>query len=385
MPELHSLLGASSSARWLACPPSVRLCKAIPDSGSAYAEEGTLAHKVAASALLQVLSENGIPVQINEDAECSAADVSREMRDYVDEYVQFVLAVCQSMDVCEGVFLEQPVSYEDYAPSGFGTSDVIIVGGDEITVIDFKYGMVPVDARQNPQLRLYALGALLGVGVEISVVHTWIAQPRINSYSEEQMTADELLRWADEVVRPAALLAYQGDGEFHSGPHCRFCKARDMCRTRVNEALNVAAVMPSVPDELPDHVLGALLPAVEQIARFAAEFKEYALARAVDGADVRGYALKISKPRRKIRDEEELIEHLQTCSDLKPEEYMKAPALRSQTDLRKTLGGKLFRELVEPHLVAASGGGTPSLVRTSEANGTDPYSDALAAMQSLLE
>ncbi|MDM6028430.1 DUF2800 domain-containing protein, partial [Staphylococcus aureus] len=120
-----------------------------------------------------------------------------------------------------------------YVPESFGTGDVIIFSGGVLEIIDLKYGKgIEVSAIDNPQLRLYGLGAyeLLSLMYDIHTVRMTIIQPRIDNFSTEELPISRLLQWGTDFVKPLARLAYNGEGEFKAGSHCRFCKIKHSCR-----------------------------------------------------------------------------------------------------------------------------------------------------------
>lgn len=238
----HAVLAPSAANRWLRCTRSARFeLEHGMDTESAYAAEGVLAHELAAAVLAHRIG--------GDTGEKTQADVARlarsdlytpELQRHVDVYVDWVAGLAGNADTCS---IELSVRMDKWVPGGFGTADVILVSERELHVIDFKFGRVAVPAANNPQLRLYALGALQHTAgrrwpVDTSVKLS-IYQPRVlyGEANDEPWTTDtlslrELLRWADEFVVPAAELAASGTGDFVPGPHCQYCSARAICRAR---------------------------------------------------------------------------------------------------------------------------------------------------------
>mgnify|MGYP001514180068 FL=1 len=228
----HALLSPSASRRWLECPPSVRLTELMEDKPSAYADEGTLAHSIAEGKLKSHLGYAENPIKC-EDA---------LMDEYTDDYVAFV---DEQMSVLENpsAFVEQRVDCSKYVPECYGTCDALIISDGVLHICDLKYGTgVKVDAVGNDQLRIYALGAfeMFSCLYDISTVRMSIFQPRLSHSDTWELPIDELLKWANEVLVPAAKQAWNGQGEFKAGEHCRFCKAKSNCRKRAEYNLELA-------------------------------------------------------------------------------------------------------------------------------------------------
>lgn len=235
----HALLSASGAHRWMLCTPSARVEAGYPDKGSDYAREGSLAHAMAARMLKQEIY--GFVYTPYEDAEIEELKryYTEEMDLHVGAYVNYVLERVEAAAVYPDyrVFIEARVDYSRYVPDGFGTSDVVIVTPDYIEVIDLKYGKgVKVSAVENPQLKLYALGAWTTfcsrTHFDPEELRFSIFQPRIGHRSSWQDSLDSVLRWWRHCVKDAADAAYRGEGERKAGEHCRFCKAKEDCGTR---------------------------------------------------------------------------------------------------------------------------------------------------------
>lgn len=224
----HALLSASASHRWLACPPSARLCADLEDKGSHYARQGTDAHS-----LCQYLVETALGRHTRDPTE-GLKFYDAEMQMCAEAYCGFVMeAAADARRLCGDplVLVEQRVDYSRWAPEGYGYCDCLIVCDGYTHVIDFKYGSIVVPAERNPQLMCYALGGIDAFGClyDIRSVKLSIFQPRRNHVDTYEIPAESLLDWAEGVLSPAAELAYAGKGEFRAGTHCRFCKMRDSC------------------------------------------------------------------------------------------------------------------------------------------------------------
>lgn len=232
----HAKLSASGAKRWMACPRSVALEEETEEKESPFAQEGTLAHEVA-----EVLLNRAVGQMSKASAEKAIKDINPpiDMLDYVGLYVE------GCVDSYEQAKLEDPnaialvevrVKFTDWVPEGFGTCDFMVIGGNRLIIRDMKYGKgVPVSAEDNPQPRIYALGAIQEFGFiyDIEEVEMHIDQPRLNSYTTEIMSTKELLEWA-ESIRGKAQDAYNDRGEFNPGVHCKFCRVRATCKARAN-------------------------------------------------------------------------------------------------------------------------------------------------------
>lgn len=243
MPGTHALLSASSAARWINCPPSARLCENIPDTESVHAKEGTLAHEMCEVKLTSYLvpaPKRTVTTKLNKLKKNEL--YAPEMDGHTDTYVDYIKKIALSFPSKATVVAEKQVDYSNYVPDGFGTADCIIVHGEDLYVVDFKYGTgVFVSAEENPQMKLYALGALnlYGIFYPIKKIHFTIVQPRLNNISEWSTTLEDLKAWGDSI-KSTAQLAYDGGGEYRSGDHCKFCKVRGTCRKRAEENLDLA-------------------------------------------------------------------------------------------------------------------------------------------------
>ena len=237
MPSQHAILSASSAHRWLNCTPSVMLCETFEDKPSEYAAEGTEAHE---------LCEYKLKTALGMEADDPTPKLSRfndEMEECANGYASYVLEqVNEASRTCSDpkVLIEQRVDFSRWVPEGFGTADCVIIADGTLRVVDYKHGLgVLVEAEMNPQMMCYALGALelFDALYDISKVSMTIYQPRRENISTFEISRDELLTWADKVLKPAAKLAFEGKGEFYCGEWCGFCKAKHRCRARAEENL----------------------------------------------------------------------------------------------------------------------------------------------------
>ena len=263
-PIKHALLGASSAARWIACTPSAQATANLPDEETKYAAEGTRAHELCEKALRYKLAkwEAGIPFDLLSD--WAQQSMPTEMFNAVCRYTSFIHELWAGFPCRPGVFIEQEVDVSRWVPQGFGTCDCLLIGGGLLHIIDFKYGQgVPVNPEHNPQLMYYALGAyeLFRETDEIEVVRMSIVQPRMQEEPQTwELPLADLLTWAREVLQPAAELAWRGEGVYHPGGHCRFCKAYPSCRAWQKQYGPLAGFEPyPEPATLSDEELGEWL------------------------------------------------------------------------------------------------------------------------------
>lgn len=258
MPDQHALLSASGAHRWLACPPSATLEAGLPESTSQAAEQGTAAHELAEWKLRRALHDAPTtkPVSSWHD---------EQMETLTDDYVAFVQERLRDVrQACADpqVLIEQRLDFSHVVPGGFGTGDCVIIAEPTLQIIDLKYGQgVMVEAEHNPQLMLYALGALNAFGslYDINEVAVTIFQPRRSNVSTWTIPVPELEAWAEQVVKPRAALAASGDGEFAPGEWCRFCKLSPTCRTRAEANLALAKHEFAPPAEFSDAEIAQVL------------------------------------------------------------------------------------------------------------------------------
>lgn len=341
MPGKHALLSASSSHRWLACPPSAKLCVGADDKGSEYAQQGTDAHALCEYKLLKALGRKA------ENPTENLTFFDEEMDSCSDMYVQFVLEqLATAKDNCSDpiVMVEQHLDFSQWVSDGFGTGDCVIVADSVLHVIDFKYGLgVLVEAEQNPQLMCYALGALrLLDGIyDIDSVSMSIFQPRREHVSTFVMDKAELLTWAEKILAPTAELASQGAGEFKAGEHCRFCKVKATCRRRVEYNLELARYDFAMPDSLTDEEIEAVLAKTASLVNWAGDVADYALQQALSGRQWRDWKVVEGRSVRKYTDDEAVAAVVKEAG-YDPYDYK----VLGVTAMTKLLGRKKFEELL---------------------------------------
>ena len=371
----HARLNASSSHRWMMCPPSVKLSEQFADKPSPYAEEGTFLHELCELKLHRYLGDM-VPDLIEEQyAEHRDNDFySDEAESVTDEYVAFCIETIEAVRLsCPDplIMVEHRLDYSEYVPEGFGTGDLVIVADGVIEVIDFKGGRgVRVDANRNSQLMLYGLGALLEFDplYDIHTVRMTIVQPRLSNTSTYEITAQELIRWAETEVRPKAMLAYEGAGEFCAGEWCRFCKARYTCRKRSEYHMRLAEHDFRQPDLLSDEEIADILPVADSLNSWVQDLLAYATQAAVNGKSWPGYKLVAGRTVRKYTSEAEVIK---AATEAGYTDIYKTTLL-GVGDLEKRMGRKRFGEVLGKFIVKPAG--APTLV--PETDSRKPYSDA---------
>ena len=362
MPSVHATLSASSAYRWLACPPSARLVEQLPDTESEAAKEGTRAHAWAEFKLKKAL---GRPAQMDDDPELASYDCP-EMDELTDDYVVFVLERLREVrEHCPSAFVavEQRLDFSQYVPDGFGTGDCVIVADDELHIIDFKYGKgVEVSAQENPQMRLYAVGAYEAYRLFFNFenVHMTIYQPRRGNIDTETIPVMELLQWARDYVAPIAQQAYKGEGAFCSGEHCRFCRAAYRCRARALHMLQ-AVTVDKAPALMTSAELAAVLGVVDDVGRWCKGVADLALDSALSGEELPGFKLVEGRSVRKYQDDEAPIIAALNAAGVK--DYLKT-SLRGITEMERKLGKRQFQELLGAYVHKPEG--KPTLVPISD-------------------
>jgi len=304
----HALFSPSSAHRWMACPASAKINAQAEDTPSPYAIEGTTAHELAEICLRQDL----IPAHLPTDDDW--AKYPAEMRDHVQTYLDIVLSERIHMD--GRLLVEQRVDFSGYVPDGKGTADAVIVGNGELLVIDLKYGQgVRVDAKDNQQLRLYALGAYEQHWMDLGddpKIRMMVVQPRLDHISWDSISVSTLIEFGEQAGR-AAKAGLRDNAPFAPGDHCRWCAAAPTCRARMEQALDIAEYEfggcedPIPPEQLTMAEIADLLPHLDKLKDWATDVQAYALQRAMNGADVPGYKLVEGRSVRKWKADAEAL------------------------------------------------------------------------------
>lgn len=358
-PKNHALLSASSSHRWLNCNPSARLEQEFEDHGSEAAAEGTAAHALCEHKLRRAL-------KMRSKKPVSQYD-SDEMDMYTDDYVSFVLeSLSAAKEHCQDpqVLIEQRLDFSCYVPDGFGTGDCLIIADKRLHVIDFKYGMgVLVDAYQNPQMMLYALGALkiFDCLYDIQEVAMTIFQPRRENVSTWTISVADLMDWAENTLKPKADLAYKGEGEYAPGTWCQFCKAAVKCRARAEAKLDLAKYEFAKPPLLTDDEIEVILGKLGDLTRWANEIMSYAQEAAVEhGKEWSGFKVVESRTNRKYSDEDAVI----AAANAAGYRDIFRKTLIPVTEMERLMGKQAFKETLGSLVTKPPG--KPTLVPVSD-------------------
>lgn len=369
MPDVHALLGPSSAAMWIACPPSARLGENISDTGSDYAREGTLAHRIGEL----LLRKRWKDADIEKDLDAAKADpqYSASMYEYMTAYADFVeerMAEAKAQCTDPHIFIEQQVDFAEYAPEGFGTSDVVIITDGQMEVVDLKYGSgIPVSAEGNPQMRIYGLGAYLAWSwaYDIQKVRMTIFQPRLDNISSDTMTVTDLLEWAENELEPKAKLAWEGKGEFNPGEkQCRWCKAAATCRARAEYQMELAKHDFAPPPTLDESEIADILTRLPEFKAWVKEVEDYAQDAAVNrGVHFPGYKVVEGRSNCKYGDENAIAECL-TKAGFDSSAIYKPKELLGLTAMEKLVGKKKLGELTGKYIIKPEG--APTLVPLSD-------------------
>ena len=369
MPNSHALLGPSSAHRWLICTPSARLEEGLPDTGSAYAAEGTLAHRLGELLLRTEYECDDISEELAEveaDPQYSIA-----MLEHMVGYADFVRErAAEVKDRCGALcmHIEQRVDFSEYVPDGVGTADCVILADGLIDVIDLKYGAgIPVKAEDNPQMKLYALGCLSAFDLfyDITDIRMTIYQPRLDSISTAVISRGELEEWAENFLKPRAALAYAGGGSFApSEATCKWCKARALCKARAKYQLELAVKDFQEPALMDKTEIAEVLTRIPDLLAWANKVKEYAEDAAVNhGVSFPGWKLVEGRANRRYVDEGAIARLLKKAGFAAADIY-KPKELLGITAMEKLVGVKKLEELAG--CLIEKSVGAPTLVPESD-------------------
>lgn len=368
MPTRHALLSASGAHRWLHCTGSPLLEKDFPDSTSVYAQEGTLAHELCELKLMAYTGEITKRKLTSMKNKLMKSELWQPEMDSTSEaYLDYIKDITMSYTVKPVILTEKKVDFSRYVPEGFGTADCLILAGDTLHVVDYKHGKgVVVAADHNPQMMLYALGAMseLSLLYRFKFVHMTIVQPRVNNISEFTMTADALIEWGEKVVKPKAEAAMSGKGEFEAGDWCRFCRAKRQCKTRYesNDSLYPELSAQHDPRLITLAELGEYLKRGRDMAAWLEDMKEYALSESLAGADVPGWKAVEGRGSRAFTDTDEAVDTL--IKNGIDESVLYERRALTLAQMEKAVGKKAFGELVGGLVVKNPG--KPTLVEESD-------------------
>lgn len=390
-PEKHALLSASSASRWLKCTAAPRFEEHLPERTSEYAEEGRLAHSICELKTLKkftVMTSRTYTTRLNKLKKDPL--YSEEMDKTSDLYIEHLIEQAMLYDSTPTVVAEVQVDFGEYVPEGFGTCDNVMIGGDTLSITDYKHGKgVPVSAVGNPQMRLYALGALKRYapvfGDAIKKVRMSIDQPRLDNYTTDTITVEELMAWG-ENIKPIAQKAFSGLGEFVPGDHCRFCRGKAQCRARANtntaledfkDCVPSASVPPDAmaPQEfshigphgnevhplLSDAEIGDLLIRGKELVAWYKDLEEYATKALLDGKPIEGWKLVAGRSIRTFTDQDAAIQAAIAAGydeallyDRKPKTLSEMEKLMGKAEFAEKIGGYVTKPLGKPTLALST-------------------------------
>jgi len=393
-PEKHALLSASSAHRWLVCTAAPRYEELFPESTSEYAEEGRLAHAICELKTLKKFTTAITPKTFTTRLNKLKKDpmYNPEMDKTSDLYIQHLTERAMQYNSMPYVAAEVQVEFSEYVPEGFGTCDNIMIGGDTICITDYKHGKgVPVSAENNPQMKLYALGALKKYrpiyGDTIKKVIMTIDQPRLSETpSVSEITSDELYAWG-ESIKPVAQKAFSGFGEFVPGEHCRFCRGKAQCKARadVNSALEeFKDCVPQAKAEpgqniLTDAQIGDLLIRGAELVSWYKDLEEYALSTLLNGGEIPGWKCVAGRSLRTFTDQDAALKAVIAAGY--DESLVYERKAKTLTELEKLMGKTEFAEKIGQFVIKPVG--KPTLAPMSDKR--EPYNPAASDFAGITE
>lgn len=368
MPGQHALLSPSAAHRWLNCTAAPRLEVGQPDEGSDYAREGTLAHAYCARHLKTFL---GLPTESEdkEIAEYFDQYHTGEMDEYTETYKTIVLErfnAARAHTADAQLLVEVRLDFSRWVPDAFGTGDAAIIADGILDIIDFKYGKgVRVEAKDNPQMKIYALGAYEAYSFEYNIqrVRMTIVQPRLDNLSTWEMTVTDLLGWADNVLMPKARQAYEGNGPQVPGEWCQFCKVKHACKALAKACIEPATTKADPRLLTPEELARDVLPLLDTVATWLKGVEEYTLSQALDGTVYPGFKLVAGRSNRKITDTDAAAKAL-LAAGFAEDAIMKPREMRGITDLEKMVGAKRFTAICKQWIIKPQG--KPTLAPASD-------------------
>lgn len=366
MPK-HALLSASGAHRWLECPPSARLEESFEDRPSDSAKEGTLAHAIAEAKVRNMLIDPLPKRSFNKILKdfTNNSMYQKEMDALTDEYAEYIREIMLSYTQKPYIAVEVKLNLSTYIPEGLGTADCIIISGNDLHIIDLKYGKnVPVSAEDNPQLKLYALGAVgeYELFYDIQSIHMYIFQPRNkNGGGTFTTNVQELKAWG-ESIRPTVKMAYMGLGEQKAGPWCGFCKAKPICQKHAEKCRELAKLDFKKPELLSREEIGQILQTAKDVASWAKALEEYALSEVLKGNDVPGWKAVEGRKTRVWTDMDMVFKKLTSSGVSEEILWTKSPLTLAQVE--KEIGKKEFNALVGDMVTTSTG--KPTLVPDSD-------------------
>lgn len=357
----HALLSPSSAHRWLECNPSARLEETFPDSSGAAAEEGTLAHALG-EAILRRWKQDLSEVQFSGlvDKMTKSTYYNEDLKSHAEDYAAYVIeqyeeARKSTKDAL--LIVEAKLDMREWVPGGFGTGDAVIIADDLMHIIDLKYGKgVRVSCENNKQMMLYALGAITEYDFmyDLRRVRMSIYQPRLDNISSWDISTEELQQWAEDTLKPAAERAFNGDGEYKPGAHCRFCKARNQCKALYEEQMKLAVYDFRDSHLLTDDEISDILNRADSFKKWLSGIEEYALLAAInEGKQWPGYKLVEGRSVRTYADQEAVVKALLAAGY--SDDMIYSRSLLGITAMEKLLSKKTFEAMLSPLVIKPAG------------------------------
>lgn len=365
MPDIHARLSASGAKKWINCPGSIQLEENFEDKPSQFAEEGTNAHALGEAKIRLATKEYNRTKYHNA---IRNLEITEDMEDYAESYKNYVIerynsALQKTPDAI--LMLEQRLDFSKYVPDGFGTGDAVIIAEGKLEIIDLKYGKgVEVSAVDNPQLRLYALGAYEAFDMlyGFDTVEMTIYQPRLDNISSENISVTELLEWGESVKKAAQLANDDSVIECVAGKHCDtgFCKARPVCRAYAEERQKMAVYDFKPPAMLTVAEIADIIEQSASLEKWAKLVCDYALEQAYKhGVEYPGYKVVEGRSNRKYSKTDSEVAKILTDNGYRESDIL-VHKLKGITDIEKLLGKKTFAEVLGSYVVKPPG--KPTLV-----------------------
>ena len=363
----HAILSASGAHRWLECTPSARLEENFEDRPSESAREGTLAHAIAEAKVRNMFIDPLPKRSFSKILKDFTKDAmyQKEMDALTDEYVEYIRGIVLSYRQKPYIAVEVKLNLSAYVPEGFGTADCIIISGNDLHIVDLKYGKnVAVSAEDNPQLKLYALGAVgeYELFYDIQTVHMHIFQPRNKDGGGTFIASVQELKAWGESIRPTVEMAYMGAGEQKAGSWCGFCKARPICQKHAEKCRELAALDFRKPELLTLEEVGAILQQARDVANWVKVLDEWALAEALKGVDIPGWKAVAGRKTRSWSDMDTAFKKLTDSGIDEAVLWKKTPLTLAQVE--DEIGKKEFSALVGDMVTTSTG--KPALVPESD-------------------
>lgn len=365
----HAILPASGAERWLHCTPSARLEESLTDERSEYAAEGTLAHSIAELKIrkkfVEPMGQRSFHTKLNKLKKDPL--YQPEMESCTDDYLDYVSGVVMQYPTVPHVAVEIRLDLDAYVPESFGTGDCIVIGGKTLHVIDYKHGKgVPVDVEDNPQLKLYGLGALQKYQMLylIDTVALTVFQPRADgdTIKEWSLPAADLMAWG-ESIKPVAQQAFAGEGDFTPGGWCQFCRARHTCRHRAGMYTALQDFGGRVDDDsangypmpplLSDQEVGQVLDIAVGLEKWVSDLKDYALAALLAGGEIPGWKAVEGRSTRAWDDQTQAFTDIKAAGIDEAIMYERKPLTLAA--LEKVVGKAKFMEIAGSHIIKPPG------------------------------